>query len=71
MSVGTDDSLAMGACGGSRQSGVSVALIDDDAIQLKFLKAQFANLGACVTTFASGLDFLDRGCNAQEKEICW
>ena len=71
MSVGTDDSLAMRACAGSRQSGVSVALIDDDVDQLKCLKAQFANFGACVTTFASGLDFLDRGCNAKENEICW
>jgi len=55
----------------SSQSSLSVALIDDDAGQLNFLKAQFANLGAAVTTFASGLDFLNRGCSPQEKVSCW
>ena len=55
----------------SSQSPFSVALIDDDAGQLNFLKAQFANLGAAVTTFASGLEFLNRGCSPQENVICW
>ena len=49
----------------------SVALIDDDICQLTFLKAQFANLGAAVTTFASGSDFLNKGHGVHEKDICW
>jgi len=49
----------------------SVALIDDDICQLTFLKAQFANLGAAVTTFASGSDFLNKGHGVHEEEICW
>ena len=71
MSVAAAGPLTMPACKGSSKSRLSIALIDDDAGQLNFLKAQFANLGACVTTFASGLDFLNKGCSAPEKDVNW
>jgi hypothetical protein len=63
--VGTGHSAA--ACERRR---LSVAVIDDDVIQGKLLMQQFAKLGAAVTTFASGLDFLNKGC-PQEKEGDW
>ena len=66
--LGLSAAFGRGLCEKRR---VSVALIDDDVCQRKFLMAQFAKLGAAVTPFASGLDFLSKGCSAQEKQICW
>ena len=37
---------------------LSIALIDDDILQLRLLGAQFSRLGATVTTFTSGTEFL-------------
>merc|ERR1712166_661908 len=36
----------------------AIALVDDDAVQLQLLKAQFTKLGANVSTFSSGDEFL-------------
>ena len=55
----------------NRKKRLSVALIDDDVSQRQILRAQFAKLGAVVTTFASGLDFLNQGCVTQKQQADW
>ena len=53
----------------TKNAAPSVAVIDDDYFHLHFLSSQFSNLGASVSTFSSGEDFLRHVIDV-EKGVC-
>merc|ERR1711865_312061 len=49
----------------------SVAVIDDDQFHLQFLGSHFSDLGAAVTTFSSGEDFLRHVIDVEKGVFPW
>ena len=54
--------------GGPLPSAVpTIAIVDDDSVQLSIYKKQFAKMGANVVTFSSGQDFVSRSSSESKQ----
>ena len=47
----------------------TVAIVDDDSVQLSIYKKQFAKMGAKVVTFASGQEFVSQSISEAKFDL--
>lgn len=55
--------------GGASSAVPTIAIVDDDSVQLSIYKKQFAKMGANVVTFSSGQDFVSQSSSASKFDL--